>query len=107
MKYNVKILEEAEKDILDIYSYIQINDSPSNAEYVLNNLEKISNNLSDFPERGHTVPELEKIGVTSYREVHFKPYRLIYEIEGKSVFIHCVLDGRRNLQQILERRILR
>jgi hypothetical protein len=26
---------------------------------------------------------------------------------GRKVFIHCVLDGRRTLQEILERRLLR
>ena len=44
---------------------------------------------------------------TGYREVHFKPYRIIYEIVGRKVFIHCVLDGRRAVQELLERRLLR
>lgn len=52
-------------------------------------------------------PELERIGVTDYREVHFKPYRLIYQIIGKKVFVHCVLDWRRDSQELLERRLLR
>jgi toxin ParE1/3/4 len=52
-------------------------------------------------------PELERIGVCGYREIHFKPYRIIYQIAGQKVFIHCVLDGRRAMQEILERRLLR
>ena len=31
----------------------------------------------------------------------------IYQIEGQTVFVHCVLDGRRDLQELLERRLLR
>ena len=60
-----------------------------------------------MPERGHIPPELERIGVFGFREIHFKPYRIVYEIERKGVFIHCVLDGRRDLQELLESRLLR
>jgi toxin ParE1/3/4 len=45
--------------------------------------------------------------VREYREIHFKPYRIIYQIVGRKVFIHCVLDGRRALQEVLEHRLLR
>jgi hypothetical protein len=40
-------------------------------------------------------------------EIHFKPYRIIYQIVGRTVFVHCVLDGRRAVQEMLERRLLR
>jgi toxin ParE1/3/4 len=63
--------------------------------------------LKKFPERGHRPPELERIGVYQYRKVHFKPYRILYEISESRVIIHCVLDGRRSLQEMLERRLFR
>ncbi len=107
MKYKVVVLSDAEKDILDIYQYILIYDSPNNANYVFEKIEEACLNLEELPERGHLPPELDRIGVTTYREIHFKPYRIIYEIDRKMVFIHCVLDGRRDLQQLLERRLLR
>jgi toxin ParE1/3/4 len=50
---------------------------------------------------------LERLGVLEYREVFFKPYRIIYEVAGASVFVHCVLDGRRDLRDILQQRLLR
>ncbi len=31
----------------------------------------------------------------------------IYQIVGRKVFIHCVLEGRRAVQEVLERRLLR
>jgi len=43
----------------------------------------------------------------NFKEIHFKPYRIIYEIINKKVFIHCVLDERRDLQEILEHRLIR
>ena len=107
MKYKVVILSNAENDILDIYQFIFINDSANNADCIFEKIEKACYTLVDFPERGHIPQELDWLGITIYREIHFKPYRIIYEIDGKIVYIHCILDGRRDLQQLLERRLLR
>jgi toxin ParE1/3/4 len=106
-RYRVRIIEDAEQDLTDIHTYIARHDSPANADYVLNELETLCLRLAELPLRGHVPPELDRIGVTAYREVHFKPYRVIYQIMGQDVFIHCVLDGRRDLQSLLERRLLR
>jgi len=107
MSYKVQILQEAENDIFDIYLYILRNDSSASADYVFENIEKICFSLESKPSRGHVPPELANARVAQYREVYFKPYRIIYEVEKKEVFIHCVLDGRRDLQQLLELRLLR
>jgi toxin ParE1/3/4 len=47
------------------------------------------------------------LGITEYREVHFKPYRVIYRVMKKAVVIYCVLDGRRDMQSLPHRRLLR
>ena len=107
MKFSVAFIQEAEDDLFDIYGYILINDSPTHAEYVLLKLQEACVSLDERPERGHIPPELEHIGIIEFKEIHFKPYRIIYEIEKRTVFIHCILDGRRDLQDLLERRLLR
>ena len=107
MKFSVTLIQEAEDDLFDIYGYILNNDSPAHAEYVLLKLQEACVRLDEMPERGHIPPELERIGITEFKEIHFKPYRIIYEIEKKTVFIHCILDGRRDVQDLLERRLLR
>ncbi len=107
MVYQLKITSEAEKDIEDIYDYIVKNDSLLNAQYVLDNLELLILSLDVLPERGHYPPELIVQGIKEYREVVFKPYRVIYEIIGKKVVVHLCVDGRRDMKSLLERRILR
>lgn len=72
-RYRVIVIQEAEEDLLDIYSYISANDSAGKAEHVLAQLEALCDSLSTAPFRGHICPELEPIGVSNYREVHFKP----------------------------------
>lgn len=107
MKYRVHITEVAEKDILDIYSYVVINDTEGRAENLINKIEDTCATLEYSPGRWHVPPELERVGVGVHREIHFKPYRIVYEVSGKNVYIHGVLDGRRDLQTLLERRLLR
>lgn len=107
MRYKVFLVANAEKDILEIYNYVAANDSINKAEKLLNKLEETCQSLSEFPFRGHVPPELERIGVLEYREIHYKPYRVIYQVTDDAVFVHCVLDGRRHLQELLEKRLIR
>jgi toxin ParE1/3/4 len=106
-RFEVLLLENAEKDIDGIYRYVKRHDSEEKAERLSQNIEQVILSLQTSPVRGHYPPELERLGVLEYREVFFKPYRIIYEVEGGSVFIHCVLDGRRDLRDILQQRLLR
>jgi toxin ParE1/3/4 len=107
MKYKLLIDPLAKQDIIDIYNYVVINDSEDNAKRLLANLEKTSLGLEKLPSRGHIPEELKNTGITRYLEIHYKPYRIIYEIIDNVVFVHCVFDGRRNMQEILSIRLLR
>ena len=106
-RFRVRVVDEAEHDLVDIYRYVALHDSVEAADHLLDELEKLCTSLSMTPQRGHIPPELERVAVTSFLEVHLKPYRVIYEIRGSQVFVHCVLDGRRDLQSLLGRRLLR
>ena len=107
MAYRVLLVEDAERDIEEIFAYIMRNDSIDRAEAVLDALEEVCVSLSDFPERGNIPKELQEIGITVYREIHFKPYRIIYRIIGRDGVIHGVFDGRRDMESLLQRRMLR
>lgn len=107
MKHQVLVIAEAEEDIFDIYKYVLRADGRGRADDLLVKLQETYQSLVEMPRRGHSPPELKRVGVRGYREIHFKPYRIIYQIVGRKVFIHCVLDGRRSLQEVLERRLLR
>lgn len=106
-RYQVRLAEDAERDLIDIFRYVSVHDSAEKATYLLGQLESLCSRLATLPRRGHVPPELGRVGVTAYREVHFKPYRVIYEVIGQNVFIHCILDGRRDMQSLLQRRLLR
>jgi toxin ParE1/3/4 len=105
-RYPVLLTRGAEQDLESIYDYIAEFDSPANAKYVLDRLAKAAEGLTTFPERGSHPKELLALGIKEYRQVFFKPYRLIYRVIGKRVFIYLVADGRRDMQSLLARRLL-
>ncbi len=107
MKFRVQIISDAEDDLFEIYRYVAKSDSVARAEKLLDKLEKACLSLSELPNRGHVPPELERVAVYDYLEIYHKPYRIIYQIISGRVYIHCVLDGRRDLGELLQRRILR
>jgi toxin ParE1/3/4 len=100
-------VQEAEKDLAEIIEYVAKHDSTERADHVLEKLLGVCERLERHPARGHVLPELKSLGMKSYRELHFKPYRVIYEVIRRDVFIHLIVDGRRSLQTLLERRLLR
>ncbi|PDT04239.1 plasmid stabilization protein [Rhizobium chutanense] len=107
MAYRVLFAEDAERDIEDLYRFIAGRDGAGTAERVLSDIESACADLEDFPARGNIPKELASIGISEYRELHHKPWRLIYRILGTDVVVYCVADGRRDMQAFLERRLIR
>jgi len=107
MPFEVFLVEDAERDIEDIYRYIAEHDSIENAGRVVNALEQLCAKLAELPERGNVPKELRGLGITEYREVHHDPYRIIYRVFERRVVVYCVVDGRRDMQSLLQIRLLR
>ena len=105
-KYQLEFSAEATEDLWKIGSYVADNDSLSKAEWLIDSLEKAAHKLEALPLRGHITPELAFLGVSDYREIHFKPYRIIYQVLRTKVIIHAVLDGRRSIQELLQNRFV-
>jgi len=106
MSFNVFMTSDATSDLEEIYQYIAVHDAPGKADHVLTNTEKIFGSLSESPERGVYPKELIALGIRDYREIFFKPYRLIYRVIGYNVHILLIVDGRREMQSLLQRRLL-
>ena len=105
-KYKVLILTEAEKDLVGIGSYVSRNDSPLRARQIVDELEEACKRLASFPHRGRIVPELRRVNITTFSELIHKPYRIIYQVANNLVFIHAVLDSRRDLDELLYKRLV-
>ena len=80
MSFPVLLTDDAARDLEDLCDYIDLHDVPGKADYVLEQLEKAFNSLSEKPHRGAYPKELLSIGVREYCEIFFKPYRIIYRV---------------------------
>ncbi len=106
MSFEVFLTADAACDLEELYQYIVRHDAPGKAEHVLTRIEKICNSLSESPERGAYPKELLALGIRDYREVFFKSYRVIYRIMDDTVYVLLIVDGRRDMQTLLQRRLL-
>ena len=106
MPFAVLLTNDAARDLEALYDYIALHDAPQKADYVLEQIEKAFSRLSEFPERGDYPKELAALGIREYREIFFKPYRIIYRILDKEVYVLLIVDGRRDMQRLLQRRLL-
>ena len=102
--YKILWADVAKQDISDIIEYIAI-DNPANALKILQKIKKMASILHSLPERGRVVPELQDQGILRYREIVTTPWRIIYRISDKNVYVLSVLDARRNVEDILLKRL--
>ena len=106
MTHAVFLTDDALHDLQQIDDYICEHDSIKKADYVLKKIKAALDGLARFPQRGAYPKELLQLGIRDYREVFFKPYRMIYRIEGQRVYVYLVTDGRRDMQSLLAARLL-
>jgi toxin ParE1/3/4 len=105
-RYEVLLTVDAASDLEDLYDYIAAHDAPARAEHVLGRIATVLETLAAFPERDSHPRELLALGVREYRQAFFKPYRLIYRVDGGRVYVYLIADGRRDMQALLQRRLL-
>ena len=106
MRYEIFISKDAETDLEQIYDYIFHHDSPNAADHVISRLRDACSSLTAHPDRGSVPKELQAVGISEYRQLLFKPYRVIYRVYERRVVIYVIVDGRRDMQSLLARRLL-
>ena len=105
-RFEVSLTEDAARDLEEILDYIGEHDDPSKAGHVLDRIEEVVESLARFPERGSYPKELLSLGIRDYRQTFLKPYRVIYRIVGQRVYVYLIVDGRRDMEALLARRLL-
>jgi toxin ParE1/3/4 len=107
MNHNVNVLIDAEEDLFELYRFLAEKEGVETADRIYKNIKDRCSSLAETPFKGHLPQELIEIGVKDYLEIHYKPYRIIYQVIGDDIYIHCILDGRRDMQTLLQERLLR
>jgi toxin ParE1/3/4 len=106
VRYRVELTASAERDLAEIHGWIAEHDSPERADHWLDRVLEVVAALETAPDRGTIPVELRELGIRTYRQVYFKPYRLVYQVRGQVVGVFLIADGRRDLASVLARRLL-
>ncbi|MCB0278457.1 MAG: type II toxin-antitoxin system RelE/ParE family toxin [Calditrichaeota bacterium] len=98
--------KSAKSDLQSIINYIYQNDGIL-AFKILDDFYSLINSLKTNPKKGRIVPELEHFNVYIYRELIESPWRIFYKINQDTLFIVAIIDGRRNVEDILLERLIK
>ncbi len=98
-KVILRYLPVAVDDLMSIFDWIAY-DSPANAAAFVNKLDQHIGNLQIHPFLGH-IPRDDKLKNAGYRVLVIESYLVFYIVRGKTVEIHRVIHGSRNLYDII------
>ena len=104
--YKVRLTQGAEDDLERLNDSLVEHRGVDAAEALLAGLLAAADTLNHFPERGGVPKELDRLGIRTFRQIIHSPYRILYRIIGGEVFVMLIADGRRDMQALLERRLL-
>ena len=106
MAHSVLLTDDAARDLAELYRYVAGRDGSGRATRVLDRIKEVFNSLAENPHRGVFPPELASLGIREFREIFFKPYRVVYRVVDTNVYVLLVVDGRRDMQALLQHRLL-
>ena len=105
-RFAVELSQGAEDDLETIHDYLALHRSRGDADDLLAAFLDRIETLEQLPERGAVPKELDALGIRDFRQALLGPYRLIYRVIDARVVILLIADGRRDIQALLERRLL-
>lgn len=107
MGFKVVIIESAEQDLKELRAYIVKNFSVDTWRTSYSDIKGVIRNLQNFPQAESIPEEIEKLNLTQYRQVLSGMNRVIYEVRQDLIYIHIVVDTRRDMNSLLIRRLVR
>lgn len=107
MAFRVLMLKSAENGLKELKAYVSKNFSVETWGVTYAKLKEAIRNLQEFPQAGVIPEELEKLNLTQFRQVLSGMNRIIYEVRQDMIYIHMVVDARRDMRSLLTRRLLR
>jgi plasmid stabilization system protein ParE len=109
----VLLTRGAEQDLRGIWTRRRQqrgNGGSDGADTLLDQLVALIDTLAGYPRKGPVRPELEALGISTYRQLSKAPYRIIYSCErvdqAEANVVHLVADARRDFRTLLAERLL-
>ena len=105
-KYKVVVPPSVTKDLREMVEYYYEVNRTYSKKIFTKIIERIRE-LENLPQKGRTVPELKEHNIDDYKELIEENYRIVYRIFETEVLLISVIDGRRNVEEVLIRKLQR
>jgi plasmid stabilization system protein ParE len=106
MSVRVVILKGAEGDLRELRHYVARRFGETAWARTLHLIRVAMEQIGTHPEAGRVPDEIAALGLVQFREVMAGPNRIVYEPRGDVAYVHLVCDSRRDLKNVLLRRLV-
>jgi plasmid stabilization system protein ParE len=97
--HRVRVLKRAERDLVELRSYLA-REAPDSAGRVVGELLDAIESLARWPERGAR-PRDELLRRRGFRFLVRRSYLIFFKVSGRSIWVYRVLHGRRAWSRLL------
>jgi toxin ParE1/3/4 len=106
MAYKIIWSKDAGEEFVEIISWYKYNVGKNVAQKIYLKIKSRIKKLKEMPGIGRQVQLLKDIGINGYRQIIQDHWIIYYRVEGENIHIISVIDGRRNLEEILYKKII-
>lgn len=103
--FEVRLTRSAVIDLESLLEFVKDNRSTQQTDTRPGHLLTAIETLGTCPAHGSGPKELDADGIREFRQFLVEPYRPIYRVSRKTVFVVVIADDRRVLLALLERRL--
>jgi toxin ParE1/3/4 len=106
MKCEIIWSKDAGDELTEIISYIKCNTGKITAEKIytkiINEVKRVSENANGR----RIAPLLKELGINYIHQLNVNPWILFYKVKKNRMEIISIIDGRRNLEEILYKKMV-
>ena len=106
MKCRIIWSKDAGDELIEIISYIKYNTGKITAkkihQKIINEIKRVSENAAGR----RIAPLLMDLGVNHIHQLNINPWIIFYKAENDRMEILSIIDGRRNLEEILYKKMM-
>jgi toxin ParE1/3/4 len=106
MKHEIIWSKDAGDELVEIISYIKYNTGKITAEKIFSKIMNEVKRVSANPKARRISPLLREFGINHIHQLNINPWIIYYKAEKSKMEIISIIDGRRNLEEILYKKMI-
>ena len=106
MKHEIIWSKDAGDELAEIVSFIKFNTGKMTAKKIYTKIINEVDKISENPEGRRIAPLLREFGINYVHQINISPWVVFYKVENKKMEIISIIDGRRNLEEILYKKTI-